>query len=220
MKLVETRALRIGYGSRLLPPCPDFSVGPGDFIAVAGPNGAGKTTLLKTIAGLMPPCEGSLALADGLREGGIGYLPQQKSVQRDFPASVREVVLSGCDSLRGLRPFYSRKERRMAAEAMVRFGVAELARRSFRELSGGQRQRVLLARTLAAPRKLLLLDEPATGLDPDATAELYSVLRKTNASGLAMMMVTHDLAPAVGMATHILTLGERAAFERNADDAR
>lgn len=214
MTLVESRDLRLGYDSRILAPCPDFTVDEGDFVAVVGPNGSGKTTLVKAIAALAAPVAGELHLAEGLRRGGIGYLPQIKSMQRDFPASVREVVFSGIGAL-GFRPFYTRGEKRMARAAMARFGVADLAKASFRELSGGQRQRVLLARALAVPRKLLLLDEPVTGLDPESAGALYRILGELKGEGLAVMMVTHDLSPVLPLATHILKLGRDASFERN-----
>ena len=217
--LVECRDLRLGYGSSAMYPCPDFTVGVGDYVSVVGPNGAGKTTLLKCIAGLLKPLGGTLALAPGLASGGIGYLPQQGPIQRDFPASVREVVQSGCQALRGLRPFYTRAERRRAAEAMERLGVDALATRCYRELSGGQRQRVLLARAICGECRLLLLDEPTTGLDPEATAEFYRLLHGVNSGGVAVIMVSHDLDGALQDATHILTLGANASFERRSGNA-
>lgn len=213
--LVECRNLRLGYGSNAMPPCPDFTVGAGNYLCIVGANGSGKTTLMKAIAGLIKPFSGTLSLAPGLTSGGIGYVPQQGPLQRDFPASVREVVQSGCQSRRGWRPFYSREERRRANTAMVQFVVAALAKRCYRELSGGQRQRVLLARALCGDCRLLLLDEPTTGLDPDATADFYGLLRGLNAAGLAVVMVTHDHSAALAAATHILTLGPDASFRRN-----
>lgn len=214
MNLVEGRDMRLGYGAHLASSCPDFTVGAGNFVSVVGPNGAGKTTLLKCVAGLLKPLSGTLALAPGLASGGIGYLPQQAPMQRDFPASVREVVQSGCQALRGLRPFYTRTERRRAAEAMARLGVDALAKRCYRELSGGQRQRVLLARAICGECRLLLLDEPTTGLDPEAVEDLYKTLRDIHAGGVAVMMVSHDLEGALRGATHVLTLGGDASFER------
>ncbi len=219
VKLIDCRSLRLGYSSRPVASCPDFTVGTGDFVAVVGPNGSGKTTLLKTIAGLILPLGGSLDIPEDIAKGGIGYLPQAKETQRDFPASVTEVVESGCQALRGMRPFYTREEKRMVRAAIERFGISHLAKQSFRELSGGQRQRVLLARALCAPRKLLLLDEPSTGLDPDAQDELHSLLGELNKSGLAVIMVTHDLSPALRLASHVLALGDGARFERNSRHA-
>ncbi len=200
---------------RLVASCPDFTVGTGDFLAVVGPNGSGKTTLLKTVAGLISPLSGTLGMQSELTSGGIGYLPQAKNVQQDFPASVREVVQSGCQTLRGWRPFYTSSEQRLVNYAITRFNLTSLERRCFRELSGGQRQRVLLARALCAPRRMLLLDEPTTGLDHDSTNELYRLLGELNSSGLAIMMVTHDLSASLKQASHVLTLGESPSFERN-----
>ena len=217
--LIECRDLRLGYGSNAMPPCPDFTVGAGDYLSIVGPNGVGKTTLLKCIAGLLKPLGGKLVLAPGLADGGIGYLPQQGPLQRDFPASVREVVQSGCQALRGLRPFYTRDERRRATEAMERLGVATLAKRCYRELSGGQRQRVLLARAICGECRLLLLDEPTTGLDPDAAEEFYRTLHGINSGGVAVIMVSHDLDSALRSATHVLTLGVHASFEKRCVNA-
>ncbi len=218
MTLVEARGLRLGYGARVVAECPDFTVCEGDFLCIVGANGSGKSTLVKSMAGLVEPLGGSLSLAKGLQDGGIGYVPQQGPAQRGFPASVREVVMSGCQSSRGWRPFYTAAECRRAARAMVRLGIATLAKRSYLELSGGQRQRVLLARALCAERRLLLLDEPANGLDPEASADLYATLRFVNSEGLAVAMVTHDIASALRCATHVLRLGEGAAFERRRAD--
>ena len=212
--LVKCRELRLGYGSHTMPPCPDFTVGAGDYLCIVGANGSGKSTLLKAVAGLIKPLSGTIDLAPGLSSGGIGYVPQQGPLQRDFPASVREVVQSGCQAMRGWRPFYSRAERRRAKDAMARLGIAALAKRCYRELSGGQRQRVLLARALCGDCRLLLLDEPTTGLDPDATADFYCLLREINAAGMTIATVTHDHSAALASATHVLTLGPDASFRR------
>lgn len=219
MNLIECRGLALGYGSRRVAVCPDFTVGAGDLLAFVGPNGSGKTTALRTLAGLLPPLGGALVLADGLRRGGIGYLPQQQPNQRDFPASVREVVQSGCQASRGRRPFYTRAERARADDALARFGLGGLARQCYRDLSGGQRQRVLLARALCASRRLLLLDEPATGLDPDAAPHLHALLDGLAKDGTAIVMVTHDRAAAVQIARGVLRFGEHPSFERRRGDA-
>lgn len=212
MALVECHGLEVGYGPAKAIRCPDFSVGTDGFLCVIGPNGAGKTALVKTIAGLLPPLAGEIRAADGLHNGGIGYLPQRSPLQDDFPATVREIVRTGCQARRGLRPFFSRTERDMAEAAMARFGLTGLAKRPYRALSGGQRQRTLLARALCIPRRLLLLDEPTAGLDQDAIAELYGSLEAIHADGLAVVMVTHERSPIRRLATHVLRLGERAGF--------
>ena len=171
--------------------------------------GSGKSTLMKTLLGLRAPLAGSITFGDGLHKNEIGYLPQQTPVQRDFPASVQEVVLSGCLNRCGLRPFYSKAERALAARSMERLGIAPIARRCYRELSGGQQQRVLLARALCATRKLLLLDEPVAGLDPKVTAELYDLVAELNRTdGITVIMISHDIAAAVQYASHILHIGE------------
>ena len=156
---------------------------------------------------------GEIRVGDGLKKNEIGYLPQQTAVQRDFPASVREIVLSGCQGRAGLRPFYNRAEKRLAADNMEKLGLTALAGRCYRDLSGGQQQRVLLARALCATRKLLLLDEPVSGLDPKVTAELYRVIEELNAvDGITVVMISHDVSAALRYATHILHVGERVFF--------
>lgn len=210
--LVESRGLKVGYSAAAPIVCPDFKIGAGDFLCIVGPNGAGKSTLVKTLAGLIPQLDGEIVVSAETKGGGIGYMPQRSPLQDDFPATVREVVRTGCQSLRGLRPFFSRAEKNLAERAIIRFGLKDLARRSYRALSGGQRQRVLLARALCVPRKLLLLDEPTAGLDQDAIAALYESLKTMSEEGLAIAMVTHENAPVHDLASHVLRLGDKAGF--------
>ena len=211
MAYLTVQNLSVGYESHAVAEGLDFAVGAGDYLCIVGENGSGKSTLMKTLLRLQEPLGGQILFGDGLKQNEIGYLPQKTAVQRDFPASVREIVLSGCQGRCGLRPFYNREEKRLAQEAMERMGIAPLADRCFRELSGGQQQRVLLARALCATRKLLLLDEPVAGLDPKATAELYELIASLNREGVAILMVSHDLA-AVDYASHILHIGDRLFF--------
>ncbi len=189
-----------------------FKVDAGDFLCVFGENGAGKSTLIKTILGLMDPISGKIAY-DGILQREIGYLPQQTEVQKNFPASVREIVRSGCLNQVGFRPFLSAQEKSRVEITINRLGIGSLAPKSFRNLSGGQQRRVLLARALVATGKLIVLDEPAAGLDPKATAELYDLIADLNKKdGITVIMVSHDLRAAVTYATHILHLAHHPLF--------
>ncbi len=212
MAYITVRNLSLGYDGRIIAEGLDFTVNAGDYLCIVGENGSGKTTLMKTMLRLREPAAGQILIGDGLKKNEIGYLPQQTDVQKDFPASVREVVLSGCRGRCGLRPFYGREEKRLAEESMRRMGIAELAKRCYRELSGGQQQRVLLARALCATGKILLLDEPVSGLDPNATAEMYGLIEGLNKDGVAVVMISHDIAAAVRYASHILQLGAGVFF--------
>ena len=213
MSLLTCKDLAVGYDGKPLTPPLNFTVGVGDLLAVVGENGAGKSTLVRTLLGLQAPVGGEILLGDGLCKNEIGYLPQQTPVQRDFPASVREIVRSGCTAMSGIRPFYNKKEKALAEAAMQRLRIDDLAARPFRELSGGQKQRVLLARALTATRKMLLLDEPTTGLDPRVTAELYTLTRELcDKDGIAVLMITHDVRGALHYAKHILHIGKSVFY--------
>lgn len=207
--LLECQNVVMGYDGAAVVNSVSFELERGDYLCVVGENGSGKSTLLKGILGLIPLRGGSVGFSDGLKRTDIGYLPQQTQAQRNFPATVREVVLSGC--LNGSRgPFYSSADRNLANKNMEKLSITDIARRSYRELSGGQQQRVLLARALCAAKELLLLDEPVTGLDPVVTAEFYRLIKKLNRdSGIAVIMVSHDIECAVENANKILHLGER-----------
>lgn len=184
-----------------------------DYLCIVGENGSGKSTLIKGFLGLLKPTGGTLTVGEELKKTGIGYLPQQTAAQRDFPAAVYEVVISGCLSRRGNRPFYSRAEKMLAEANMERLGIADLRRRCYRELSGGQQQRVLIARALCATNRLLILDEPITGLDPWAIQDFYHLVRDLNRrEHVAILMVTHDMANVVGQANKILHLKQRVLF--------
>ena len=205
--------LAVGYDGKTVVSGLNFEVCAGDHLCIVGENGAGKSTLVKTLMQLQSPLSGSIRFGDGLQKKEIGYLPQQTIVQKDFPASVQEIVRSGCQTRCGVRPFYSREEKQLAADAMRKMQVEGLRKRCYRELSGGQQQRVLLARALCAARKMLLLDEPAAGLDPKVTAELYSLIEKLNREdGVTILMISHDIHAAVRYASHILHIGQEVFF--------
>ena len=204
--------LTLGYNSNIVLENVSFSVEKGDYLCIIGENGSGKTTLMKTILRLQKPLEGQISTGDGVLPDEIGYLPQQTQVQRDFPASVWEIVLSGCQSRCGKRPFYNKEEKKLAVEAMKRMEIQDLAKRCYRELSGGQQQRVLLARALCAAQKMLLLDEPVSGLDPSVTQEMYDLIEHLHKDGITIMMITHDVDAAKKYATKILKVQDKTAI--------
>ena len=208
--LIDCRDAALGYEGRAVSSHLNFQVRGGDYLCIVGENGSGKSTLLKGLLGLLKPMEGQIVLDRTLRAGAIGYLPQQTRAQRDFPATVYEVVLSGFLSARKGRFFYTPAEKSKALMNMGKLGVLELKDRCYRELSGGQQQRVLLSRALCAAGELLILDEPVTGLDPEAAHDMYRTLEYLNRTeGIAIVMVTHDLQNALKYATHILHAGRK-----------
>ena len=210
MAQLTCQDLCVGYDGKAVLQDLSFAVFSGDYLCIVGENGSGKSTLMKTILGLQQPVRGRILTLDGLRKNEIGYLPQQTQVQKDFPASVREIVLSGCQGRCGSRPFYNKEEKQLAADAMEKMQIAQLAKRCYRELSGGQQQRVLLARAL--------LDEPVSGLDPKVTAEMYALIEKLNREdGITVIMISHDIAAAVKYASHILHIGDAVFFGTRAE---
>ncbi len=213
MALLSARDLTLGYSDRTLVRNMNFELNEGNYLCIVGENGSGKSTLMRTLLGLQSPLSGKVLHGDGLSAREIGYLPQQTPVQRDFPASVSEIVLSGCQNRLGRRFFYTRQDRELARRNMELMSVSDLAGKCYRNLSGGQQQRVLLARALCATRRLLLLDEPVAGLDPRATTEMYQLIRRLNREEkITIIMVSHDIAAAVSYATHILHIGETVFF--------
>ena len=213
MAQITCKNLTLGYENRAIQENLNFSINAGDYLCIVGENGSGKSTLMKTLLHLQPPISGTIELGDGLRKNEIGYLPQQPLVQRDFPASVKEIVLSGCQGRCGWRPFYNKEDKEIARRAMEKMMIQDLQDRCYRELSGGQQQRVLLARALCAAKKILLLDEPVSGLDPKVTAEMYQLIEDLNKKDeMTIIMISHDIEAAVRFATHILHIGEHCFF--------
>lgn len=203
----------MGYEKKAVTHTIDFKLEQGNYLYIIGDNGSGKSTLIKGILGLRKPMSGKITFGDGVKQNEIGYMPQQTIVQKDFPASVEEIVLSGCLSRNGLKPFYTKKDRKLADEMLAKMEIPELKKRSYRELSGGQQQRVLLARALCATQKMLLLDEPVAGLDPETTEELYALLEKLNREdGITIIMVSHDLPAVSQYASHVLNLVKKPVF--------
>ncbi len=209
--LIVCQGVSLGYEGQSVLTHLDLHIRSGDYLCIVGDNGSGKSTLLRGLLGLLPPLSGTIRRAAELERGAVGYLPQQTQAQRDFPATVQEVVLSGCLNRRGF--FYSAAQRSRALMNLGKLGVLELKDRSYRSLSGGQQQRVLLARALCAASRLLILDEPITGLDPAAAQDLYKTLDYLNRrEGMAVVMVTHDLRPALRDAGTILHIGHGGTF--------
>ncbi len=221
MSLITCENLSFAYDGVVICDQLSFQVEDGDYLCIVGENGAGKSTLVKGLLHLKKPAGGSLSYGDGLRADEIGYLPQQTQIQKDFPASVQEVVLSGCLNRIGLRPFYSAAEKEIAHRNMEALEILDLKDACYRELSGGQQQRVLLARALCATRKLVLLDEPVAGLDPSLTQTMYDYIYKVNRKmGITVIMVSHDLEAALRYATNILQIGHRQLFYGTPEEYR
>ena len=218
MALINCENLSIGYNRSQIVEGLSFSVNSGDFLCIVGENGSGKSTLLKSILGLNHPISGKIVFGDGLDGRKIGYLPQQTAVQRDFPASAYEIVLSGTITVGAWSPFYTAKQKKSALDSMERLGIAHLKDRCFRSLSGGQRQRVLLSRAICATEKLIVLDEPVAALDVDAANDMYTAIESLNNDGIAVIMVSHDTEEAIRRATHVLHVSHRPKFFGTASD--
>lgn len=208
---LECKNLSVGYDGKAVASGINFTVAKGDYLYIVGENGSGKSTLMKTLLGLIKPISGDIVYGDGVKKA-IGYIPQQTEAQKDFPASVYEIVLSGCLAECGFKPFYSAKQKQLAKDNMKLLGITGLAKRCFRELSGGQRQRVLLARALCAAKGVLLLDEPTAGLDPVVTKELYDIIGDLNNGGMTIITVSHDIPSALKYATHVLSVADECRF--------
>lgn len=212
MAQLTCKNVTLGYEGKQVVENLSFQVEEGDYLCIVGENGSGKTTLMKAILHLHEPLSGCIVTGDGLKPTEIGYLPQQTVVQRDFPASVREIVLSGCLNRSGIRPYYNQEDKRIAGTNMEKMGISNLAKCCYRELSGGQQQRVLLARALCAAGRMLLLDEPVAGLDPKATSEMYGLIDGLNRTGITVIMISHDVSAALRYATNILHIGSPLFF--------
>lgn len=219
MALITLKDVTIAFEGVVAVENANLSIERGDYLVIVGENGSGKSTLIRAILGLVRPQKGHISYGDGLRKNQIGYLPQQTMQQRDFPASVEEVVMSGCiNRLKG-RPFFGRSQRALASEKMRMLDIGDLRRKSYRTLSGGQQQRVLLARALCATDSILLLDEPVTGLDPDATEELYAIIRTLNREhGVTIVMVSHDLNGALKDAGKVMVMNRGVDFFGSIED--
>ena len=217
--LIVCRDVSLGYEGQTVLSHLNLTIRDGDYLCIVGDNGSGKSTLLRGLLGLLSPQSGQILRSPELQQGAIGYLPQQTKAQRDFPATVYEVVLSGCLNRKGVRFFYSPAQRSQALMNMGKLGILELKDKCYRDLSGGQQQRTLLARALCAAGRLLILDEPVTGLDPAAAQDLYKLLSYLNRKeGMAVVMVTHDLKAALKSARRVLHIGHDSVFLGTAEE--
>ena len=212
MSIIECKNLVPGYDGKAVAPPISFSVNHGDYLCIVGENGSGKSTLMKTILSLLPPVSGEIHSDKRDLKSEIGYLPQQTDVQRDFPASVWEIVLSGCRSA-SFKPFYNKNDKLNAKTNMEKMRITSLSKKCYRELSGGQQQRVLLARALCAAKSILLLDEPVSGLDPKVTDEMYDLIYSLNRNDKkTVIMISHDMKASLKYASHILHIGNNIFF--------
>ena len=221
MSLINCNNITLSYDSKPVIADVTFTVNSGDYLCIVGENGAGKSTLTAGILGLLKPVKGIISYSDDLASNEIGYLPQQTDIQKNFPASVKETVISGCLNKTGIFPFYTKKHKEIAENNMRLLGIDSISDKYFSELSGGQQQRVLLARALCATGKLLILDEPVSGLDPMVTNELYSLVSELNQkNNISVIMVSHDVTRAIKYATHILHLEHNNYFFGTVDEYR
>lgn len=213
MSLIVCRNATFAYENYIACKDLNFTIEAGDYLSLVGRNGGGKSTLIKGLLKLKSPISGEVSLGGGLVQNEIGYLPQQSQAQKDFPANVYDVVLSGTLNSLGAKVFYGKREKLLAEEKMEALGIIDLKKKSFKELSGGQQQRVLLARALCSTKKLLLLDEPMAGLDPVVTSDLYNLIGRLNKDfGLTIIMVSHDLLGSVKYSNKILHLDVKQLF--------
>ena len=212
MTLIECKKLSVGYDKKVVCKDINFKVEAGEYLCIMGENGSGKSTLLKTILGLNKAVFGKVIFEKSLSKNKLGYLPQQNDFQKDFPATVKEVIMSGFISQMGLRPFYNKAEKNKANGIIEFLGLENLTKNGFKELSGGQQQRVLLARALCATDKILVLDEPTNGLDSKTTNQFYKLLKNLNNSGLTIIMVSHNLDKVMEYASHIVYLKDSMIF--------
>ena len=219
MKLIECRKLNIGYSDKVVCSNISFSVEKGQYVCIVGENGSGKSTLVKTILGLNKPISGRVIFGPNFNKSHVGYLPQQTDFQKDFPATVREVIMSGFLGRMGFRPFYNKAEKDKANKIINQLGISDYQKKSFKELSGGQQQRVLLARALCATDEILILDEPTNGLDARAIRYFYELISKLNTeNGLTVLMVTHNIENVIKYATNVVYLKKEMAFAGTKDD--
>ena len=214
---IKANNVSLGYEGKCFVENINFTIEEGDYVCIVGENGSGKSSLIKTLVGLNRCMKGNIEFSDAIQKREIGYMPQRSEYNKDFPALVKEIVLSGCLSQGKFCPFYTKEQKNLALKNMEKLGIIDIAKKSFRELSGGQQQRVLLARALCATKNLIILDEPVTGLDPTATAEFYKFLKEINDEGITIIMVSHDVDVALQYANKVLHVSHNTTFFGNVE---
>ncbi len=231
MSIIDCKNLSVSYEGKTIVSDVSFSINAGDYLCILGENGSGKTTLMKTLLGLKKPDKGLVLFGDGCSVGNssdatckrvhkIGYLPQQTNFQKDFPATVMEIVLSGTLNGKGFKPFYTKEDKKKAQSAMESLGILDLKKASYMELSGGQQQRVLLARALCSTQDIIFLDEPVAGLDPKVTLDMYEIIRTLNEIGITIVMISHDIEAALEYSNHVLHLNKDMDFFGTTEEYR
>lgn len=216
MNILSVRNLTVSYGKVPALQGISLDVEQGQYLCLVGNNGSGKSTLLKAIMGLVPTTEGEISTP--LSPDEISYLPQQNPVEKGFPATVREVVLTGTQkSARRFSTFYSREDKALAQSAIEKMGIASIADKRIGGLSGGQQQRVMLARSICRKPRLLFLDEPCAGLDAGISAEIYTMLKRFNADGMTVVMVSHDMEEIGKYADRVIVINQKIEFDGNAE---
>ncbi len=213
MFLFKCNNLCLGYGSTLIQENLNIQIDKGDYVFILGENGTGKSTLIKTILGFIKPYSGTIEYSPEWDRKKIGYLPQTSEIQKTFPATVKEIVLSGCQSELGIFPFYKKQHIQKAMNNLKKLGMEEYAGRSFKELSGGQQQRILFARALCATASVIIMDEPAKGFDSVTTQKMYEIVGELNAQGVTVITISHDAQAAQKYAGKIIRLEKAEALK-------
>lgn len=214
--MIKLENLTIGYDNQIILKDVNLSINEGEYVCILGANGSGKSTLLKTVLGLIKPLTGKIIID---KKTSIGYVPQAKMLQQDFPATVNEIVMSGCLKKMKWRPFYTKKERDLANKNMKLLQISSLKNKSFSELSGGQQQRALIARALCATNKVLFLDEPFTALDGYGALKLYGILKKLNRDEhVTIVVISHDVDTILRYANHVIHVDETIVFDGTKED--
>ncbi len=204
MEILSASHVSINYGAVVAVDDATFGVNEGDYFCIAGSNGSGKSTLLKGIIGLAPIKNGHLHV--NLPKEQISYLSQTNRADRDFPATVWEIILSGTQKSGKKIPFYTKDDKQRAEESMIKLGMEKFKNTRIGNLSGGQQQRALLARALCKSPKLLLLDEPFAGLDSAISEELYELYKNLNKNGVTIIMASHDYQAIGNFASRVMLM--------------